>query len=124
MDTKILIVDDEIELHQTIKDYLEDEAEFIVDLVFSGEEGIEKLDKINPDICIVDMRLPKMNGNDFIINVHEKLPGCKFIIHTGSIDYFIPAELSKIGMTSDSVIYKPVMDLAEFSNKIRKILQL
>ena len=124
MGTKILIVDDEKELHQTIKDYLEDETGFRVDLVFSGEEGIEILDKLNPDICIVDMRLPKMNGNEFIIKTHEKLPDCKFIIHTGSIDYQIPSELSQIGMTNESVIYKPVLDLSEFSNKIRKLLQI
>ena len=101
MSTKILIVDDEAELPQIIKDYLGDETDFEIDLVFSGEKGLECINKFQPDICIVDMRLPRMNGNEFILKAHDKLPDCKFVIHTGSIDYFIPPELSQIGMTDE-----------------------
>ncbi len=124
MSTKILIIDDETDLANIIKDYLEDETDFKVDLMFSGEKSLEIINKLQPDICIVDMRLPNMNGNEFIIKAHAKLPLCKFIIHTGSIDYSIPAELSQIGMTNECIIYKPVIELSKFSNKIRKLLQL
>ena len=123
MNVKVLIVDDEANLPLIIKDYLEDETDFEVILVSSGEEGLAILDKEKPDICIVDMRLPKMNGNYFILKAHENLPGCKFIIHTGSIDYTVPLELLNIGLTDESVIYKPVSDLAEFNTRILKVLQ-
>ena len=123
MNVKVLIVDDEANLPLIIKDYLEDETDFEVILVSSGEEGLVILDREKPDICIVDMRLPKMNGNYFILKVHEKLPDCKFIIHTGSIDYTVPLELISIGLTDESVIYKPVSDLAVFNTRILKVLQ-
>ncbi|MCP4670271.1 MAG: response regulator [Desulfobacula sp.] len=124
MSIKILIVDDETDLSWIIKDYLEDETDFKVHLAVSGEEGLEFLNKFQFDVCIVDMRLPKMNGNDFILKAHTKLPHGKFIIHTGSIDYSIPAQLSQIGMTDECILYKPVMDLSEFSNRIHELLKL
>jgi len=123
MAIQILIVDDEAGLPDAIRDYLEDETEFAVTLATSGEEGIEMLDQIKPDVCIVDMRLPGMNGNEFIIKIHEKLPECKFIIHTGSIDYSLPPELKKIGITKDLILSKPVKGLATFKTQIQKLIE-
>ena len=124
MDIQVLIVDDEADIPQTIQDYLEDETGFKVTISYSGEDGLNMLDIVKSDICIVDMRLPDMNGNEFILKAHEKLPECKFIIHTGSIDYSIPSELKQIGITKEFIIGKPVTDMVVFLNKIKQLLQV
>lgn len=124
MDIQVLIVDDEADIPQTIQDYLEDETGFKVTISYSGEDGLNMINRVKPDICIVDMRLPDMNGNEFILKAHEKLPECKFIIHTGSIDYSIPSELKQIGITKEFIIGKPVIDMVVFLNKIKQLLQV
>ncbi|MCK5311544.1 MAG: response regulator [Desulfobacteraceae bacterium] len=124
MSIQVLIVDDETDIPQTIKDYLEDETEFEVTFSFSGEDGLKMLNRVKPDVCIVDMRLPGMNGNEFILKTHEKLPESKFLVHTGSIAYSIPSELKRIGITKEFILAKPVLDLAVFHKKIKQLLQL
>ncbi|HHD64905.1 MAG TPA: response regulator, partial [Desulfobulbaceae bacterium] len=58
MNPTLLIVDDDDILPDLIQDYLEDETEFMVRQAPSGEEGLELMDTIRPDICMVDIRLP------------------------------------------------------------------
>jgi DNA-binding NarL/FixJ family response regulator len=124
MNPTLLIVDDEDILPDLIQDYLEDETEFMVRQAPSGEEGLELMDTIRPDICMVDIRLPGMNGNEFILNALKKIPGCKFIIHTGSIDYTIPPELQEIGITQQSILFKPVTGLHLYLEKITELLPM
>jgi len=58
----------------------------------SAKEGIEILEK-NPEICVVvsDMRMPEMNGIDFIKKARENRPDIKYFILTG---YDITKEIS------------------------------
>ena len=123
MSAKILIVDDEKDLSASIRDYITDESSHKVFLAYSGEEGLEELEKVKPDLCIVDMRLPGMNGNDFIINANMRLSQCRFIIHTGSMDYQLPDQLIQIGITKDFLLNKPVPDMAIFIKKIQQLMQ-
>lgn len=64
---------------------------FIVHTANNAAEGIEMLNK-NPDICVVvsDMRMPGMNGIDFIKKSRETRPDIKYFILTG---YAITGEI-------------------------------
>ena len=61
MKKKILVVDDEVELVDLLKSRLE-ENDYEVFEAYDGEEGVEKARKENPDLMILDLMLPKMNG--------------------------------------------------------------
>ncbi len=58
MDKKILVVDDEKSIADIIKFNLEKEG-YIVDLAYDGEEAIEKVYKVLPDLVLLDIMLPK-----------------------------------------------------------------
>ena len=117
---RILIVDDETHIQLGLRDFLTDETDFDITSVSSAEEGLERLTVFRPTVCIVDMRLPGMNGNDFIREAHQRLPGCGFIVHTGSLEYEPPADIARIGVTQRHVFQKPVTDMARFINLIRQ----
>jgi len=119
-----MIVDDESSIPLMIKDYLDDETDFDVSIATSGEDALVLYTREPPDLCIVDMRLGGMTGNDYIIAASKINSGCKFIIYTGSIDYVLPQELTKIGVTTDSILFKPVFQLDDFYKKIKDILNL
>src|SRR6202012_5524734 len=58
---------------------------FCVDIEASdGLELIEKISKCNrlPDICLVDISMPKMNGFDTLIEIKKKWPKLKTVIFT------------------------------------------
>ena len=58
---RILIVDDETDLSEMLKFRLE-AAEFEVNCAADGEEGLKKAQVDRPDLIILDVRMPKMDG--------------------------------------------------------------
>lgn len=57
---KILVVDDDRNICELVKLYLDDE--FDVDTAFDGDEGLSRLNLKCPDMLILDIMLPKVNG--------------------------------------------------------------
>lgn len=117
----ILIVDDEEHLQSNMVAYLEDEG-YTVITAADGESGIERLEKNAIDLGIIDMRLPGMDGNSFIIKAHQIRPDMKFIVHTGSMTYSIPQSLTDIGIGKEQVFLKPVIDMSTMMNAIRQLI--
>ena len=124
MNPSILIVDDEDDIPSLIQDYLEDETEFQVEHASSAEEGLELMKTFIPDLCMVDIRLPGMDGNTFIEKALAIRPSCKIIIHTGSLDYTIPPVLEKLGIGEQSILFKPVVHLHQYVDKITELLAI
>ena len=58
---KILVVDDEVDLVETIRFPLEMEG-FNVLVSYNGEEGLNQARKENPDLILLDLMLPKLDG--------------------------------------------------------------
>jgi len=61
MPKKILVVDDEAQLVDMVKVRLE-ANNYLVLTAFDGQEGLEKAYKDNPDLIILDLMLPQMDG--------------------------------------------------------------
>lgn len=58
---KILIIDDEPETIKELREYLESMG-YRVTLTLSGKEGLAKIQQEPPDLIILDLMLPEMNG--------------------------------------------------------------
>jgi CheY-like chemotaxis protein len=118
----ILIVDDEVLLRNSLRDYFEDTG-FTVLTANSGEEALLLLRSGTlVDLCTVDIRLPGMTGNQFIAEAHVFNPGLKFLVYTGSWNYELPAELNSLGLVPEQVFNKPCMDLDSILHAILKFL--
>ena len=117
----ILVVDDEQFIRRSMSDFFEDEG-FVVLTAESGEDGIEVLREKTVHLCTVDMRLPGMDGNDFILKAHAINPTCRFIIYTGFMDYNLPQEFKAIGISKDHVFQKPIEDLQVLVEVVSSIL--
>ena len=72
---KILVIDDDPTLLKMLQPFLESHG-FAVTVAFDGEEGIEKLKIELPDLIVLDVRMPRMNGYAFIFEM-KKLGGAK-----------------------------------------------
>jgi len=60
-----LVVDDSMLIRHTVCRFLEERG-FSVESASNGQEALEILKRIRPDIIITDMQMPKMNGGEFI----------------------------------------------------------
>jgi len=107
----ILILDDESFVRQSFVDYFEDNIWSVLEAE-SGEESIELLKSYSPSCAIVDVRLPGMNGNEFILKASEIKPDMVFVICTGSPEYNVSDELLKLSVVSNEIFRKPVVDIS------------
>ncbi|PKH56355.1 DNA-binding response regulator [Shewanella sp. Choline-02u-19] len=69
----ILLVDDDLVLQSLLKSHLEAEH-FMVTLASDGQEALEKLQHINPDLIILDINMPKLNGIEMLKLRNDKTP--------------------------------------------------
>lgn len=68
---KILIVDDEKDVVETLKSRLLREGYEAV-VAFDGEEALVKVKEDNPDVILLDLMLPKLNGFEVLKEIREK----------------------------------------------------
>lgn len=118
----ILIVDDEPTLLFSLSAFFEDE-DFTVFSADSGEVALELLTENNIDVAILDMRLPVMDGNKVIEEACKRKTGSRFLIHTGSLEYSLPASLRQYGITEEHIIIKPVYDLTILLEAVKSLLK-
>ena len=118
MSARVLVVDDEPLIVTGLRVFLEDEG-MLVDSAGSGEEAVDiARNDCGFDVCIMDLRLPGMNGDNTIRALHKICPDLKFIIHTGSTDYSIPDDLRAIGIDERQFFAKPLMDMTPLSETV------
>ncbi len=58
---KVLIVDDEVEICSILKEFFESEG-YVAAIAHNGLEGIEKTAVFQPDIVVMDIRMPEQDG--------------------------------------------------------------
>ncbi len=77
----ILVVEDETTLNEAYQTILTKEG-YQVATAYNGEEAIEKIRKDTPDLILLDLRMPKMDGIEFLrsIDAEKNLPKTKIII--------------------------------------------
>jgi len=83
MSISIAIVEDLDVVRNGLKDFISLSTDFLVLGSFkTGEEALQKLPEIKPDIVIMDINLPGMNGIECIRQVKDKSPSTQFMMFT------------------------------------------
>ena len=72
-------------------------------------------------MCIVDIRIPGLDGIDTIAALHKTSPHSRYIIYTGSPQFVLTPSLEKTGITDDYVVRKPVPDMGIFITLIEQL---
>lgn len=80
---KILIVDDHPVVREGIGSMLKKQPDFrIVGEACNGLEAVEKARELSPDVVLMDLRMPELDGVEAIKRIKEEKPEVKFIILT------------------------------------------
>jgi len=109
-DFTVLILEDEDAIRESLAAYLED---FGISVLKPADvnEAREMCELREPAVAIVDLRLPGTGGDAFIQEVHDRCPGTRFILYTGSPPEEVPSELLDLPWVSPNIFFKPVFDL-------------
>jgi len=89
MEYKILLVDDEADIHELMSLFLEidEKHTFIMDYAADGKAGVELYGKLSkegqkPDIVLMDLRMPVMDGVEATGQILESDPGANIYLFT------------------------------------------
>ncbi len=99
----ILICDDDPVVHESLGLYLDSEG-YEYASAFNGEEALEMVDRVQPDLMILDIMMPKMSGIDVCREVRKDkaLPIIMLTAKSEEIDRILGLELG-----ADDYIVKP-----------------
>jgi len=119
--TKILVVDDEPNIVQTLQDRLE-MNEYEVVTASNGREGLAKFEQEHPDVILLDVIMPIMDGHEMLESL-RKQPGGRdvnVIMLTARSQTQDIARANACGI--DDYIVKP-FDLSELLEKIESVVE-
>lgn len=119
---RILILDDETPVRESFTDYFEDQLWEVLQAE-SGEIALEILGRESVDAAIVDVRLPGMDGNNFIREALKITQKTAFVICTGSPEYVVPNDFIGVVCVSNTLMIKPVSSFADLKKEILTTIQ-
>lgn len=91
---KVLITDDQLELAKELKNVLETDEELeVVGIATDGFDALEKMRAVTPDVVLMDIRMPNMNGVVATERIKAEYPQTKVVILTtfDDSDYILNA---------------------------------
>lgn len=96
----LLIVDDEEIEREGMAQFIPwDSYEMkVVSTARNGAEGLEKIAKYRPDLAIVDIKMPVMNGIEMIQQAREQYPDMTFVVLSGYGDYEFTSQAMELGV--------------------------
>lgn len=118
MSQTILIVDDEKRMVSLLQSYLVQEGYQVV-TAYNGREALEVAQKTNPDLVVLDIMMPEMNGYDFM-HAHRAAHDTPIIMLTAKVeddDKIIGLELG-----ADDYVTKPFKP-RELMARVRNVLR-
>ncbi len=115
---KLLVVDDELGIVEEVKSFFEEEG-YTVLTADTAKDGIEQVIKEQPDVLILDIKLPDASGIEVLKASKLHSPRTKVIVNTGYVDQNIIDEAEKLGR--DCFLPKP-FNLVKLKEEVDALL--
>ena len=121
MTAKIAIIEDDQAISQMYRFKFEAEG-FIVETAGNGKLGLELVEKMQPDIILLDLMMPEMNGDDMLEKMRATDWGkdIKVVILTNKGEQEIPDKVRQLNVRA--VILKADMTPRQVAELVKKQL--
>ena len=115
---KILVADDDVNIADLLRLYLEKEG-YTLTLANNGEEALEKFNMETPDIVLLDIMMPKLDGWQVCREIRKK-SNCPIIMITAKGETFDKVLGLELG--ADDYVVKP-FDSKEIVARIKAVMR-
>ena len=116
---KLLIVDDEAEICDFLKSFFE-ERNYEVKTASSGQTALQLVEQFKPQVVLLDIKMPGMDGIQTLGNLKKKFPRIKVIMVTALETRDKIEECLRLG--ADNYITKP-LSLEYLENDVREKIE-
>jgi len=79
MDIKVIIADDHAIISEGLKSLLEKKGILVLDIAQNGREAVEKAIALKPDVMMMDISMPDLNGVEATARIKKEVPHIKII---------------------------------------------
>jgi DNA-binding NtrC family response regulator len=117
---RALLIDDDTAVRESLRFYLEDCSYSVVEAA-NGKEGLEQFRATAPDIVLVDLRMPEMDGHQVLEVLSKETPKTPLIVISGT--GHIKDTVKALRLGAWDYILKPINDLAILSHAMQKALE-
>ncbi len=117
---KLLTIDDEVEFTDLIKNYFGPRG-YEVYTANEGDEGLAMAKKEKPDICLIDLKMPGLHGDEVLREILLDRPQAKCIMITAS-EGEGKTRSKLIDMGAYTCFDKPITSLRELERKIEEAM--
>lgn len=104
---KILIVEDEKVVADTLGQILAANG-YEIRVVYSAEDAVSFIASWRPDVAILDVMLPKMNGIELALVLKESLPECHTLLFSGQPSVEVLMQKARSEGHQFDILAKPV----------------
>jgi two-component system, sensor histidine kinase and response regulator len=117
---RILIIEDEVHVRESIESFLSDLGYRVLQEE-DGKKGLEAFRSQQPDIILVDLRMPFVDGLDVLAAVTKESPHTPIIVVSGTGVLQDAIEALRLGAWD--FITKPIYDMAVLEHSVEKALE-
>ncbi len=104
---KIMIVDDAAMMRLTVKNMFDQDPHLsVVDFAANGKDALDKLERVQPDLILLDIEMPEMNGLEFLCHVRLKSKA-KVVMLTAVAPSGSARAAKARSMGADAIVSKP-----------------
>jgi DNA-binding NarL/FixJ family response regulator len=119
-DVRVLVVDDQRLVREGIASLLSiQEGISVVGIAVDGQEAVEKALALSPDVVLMDVRMPVLDGIEATCQIRRKLPECQVLMLTTFDDEEYVVKSLQAGATGYLLKDVPAADLAQAIRLIR-----
>ncbi len=111
---RLLVVDDEAGMCETLADILQDVG-FEVDVAGSGQEAIDCVSRAAYDLVLMDVRMPGLDGVETLFRIRALSPRLPVVLMTAQADL---QDVERVRTQAEAILYKP-LDLGELLELIQ-----
>ncbi len=116
----VLLIDDDELVRQSIAAYLSDSG-FDLLQADDGPSGLEMVQRLSPDVVLLDLRMPEMDGLEVLDRLRQADEELPVIVVTGA--GVLKDAVEALRMGAFDFISKPIVDMAILEHSIRKALE-
>lgn len=117
---KILIIDDELSIRTAFRLYLED-LDYQILEAENGQSGLEQFKQHAPDLVLVDLRMPKVDGFKVLEEITNQSPDTPVIVISGA--GYIGNVVQALRLGAWDYLVKPIEDLSVLRHAVEKALE-
>ncbi len=117
----VMVVDDELHMCTVLRRILTQEG-YKVTTIPDGETALRLVEKTKPDVILLDLLMPGIDGREVCRRVRQFLPKTQIIYFTAKVESMNPLKSKELRDEADALIAKPATR-KQILSKVSRVLQ-